>query len=98
MPSVSYVCWSCGHVGEAEGIFRTTECASCEAWVRACKNCKHFDPYASNDCREPVADFVRNKEAANFCAYFQPLQDRNAQAEKVDDARAKLEALFKNLE
>ncbi|MBC7792671.1 MAG: hypothetical protein H7Z43_03100 [Clostridia bacterium] len=49
---------------------------------------------AYNECREPVADRVVDKERGNFCDYF-TLSARRAESAKTDDARAELEALFK---
>jgi len=34
--------------------------------------CEFFDPHVAKQCREPVADFVQDKERANFCGYFKP--------------------------
>lgn len=95
----TYTCWSCGQTHDAvPQIFRTTECPGCEASVKVCKNCKHYDESAPQSCREPVAESVREKEQANFCAYFQPSVGGGKRSEEVEDARAKLEALFKGLD
>lgn len=95
----TYTCWSCGATHDAvPQIYRTTECPSCEASVKVCKNCKHYDESAPHSCREPVAEPVRDKEQANFCSYFQPSTGGGKRREEVEDARAKLEALFKGLD
>ena len=33
--------------------------------------CVFFDTVAAQQCREPVADPVSDKQRANFCGYFQ---------------------------
>jgi hypothetical protein len=56
--------------------------------------CVFYAPGAYNDCREPQADRVTEKERSNFCDWFEPGSGVPASAAK-DDARVKLEALFK---
>lgn len=57
--------------------------------------CTHYDAKAYNACREPAADRVVDKERANFCDFFTPFAGQHDMDAKADDARAKLEALFK---
>lgn len=79
-----------------EKPMRTDECSACFVDVRCCANCRHYDPSASNGCRETVADYVHKKDRTNFCEFFD-LQPLRAAQEEEDDAaaaRAKLEALF----
>jgi hypothetical protein len=96
MPRILVSCFSCGTQMEFfDVIGRAEECPKCHNDVRSCRNCRHYDASASNQCREPMADPVPTKDRSNFCAYFKPATggapERDAQAE----ARAKLEALFK---
>lgn len=95
MPRFTFHCFSCGTVQETDAVFRSDSCSHCEADLKACKNCRHYESSASNGCRESVADFVHNKERANYCGYFDPRADRVENDDEVADARAKLEALFK---
>jgi hypothetical protein len=37
-----------------------------------CRNCRFYAPGRPNDCLEPVADPVADKQRANFCGYFEP--------------------------
>lgn len=32
--------------------------------------CQFYDPKAYNECREPVAERITDKEKANYCDYF----------------------------
>ena len=44
-------------------------CAGCQAWVHACKNCRFWDE-GSRTCEEPAAEWVHDRERANFCDFF----------------------------
>ena len=58
---------------------RREECPKCLASLRACRGCDFYDTAASNDCREPMADLVAEKEAANLCDYFCPRMEAGRQ-------------------
>ena len=70
-------------------------CPSCGMDVHVCKNCKFYDPGRSNHCSEPMAEFVPDAEARNFCEYFVLYVGVRAGDSKIDDAKAALEKLFK---
>ena len=53
---------------------RNDECPHCAADMHACKNCEFYDTSSHNDCREPVAEYVADKERGNFCDMFSPFQ------------------------
>lgn len=92
------VCWRCGaDLKELPVPFgRTAECPKCNADVHVCKMCRWYDPRVSRQCREPVAEEVKNKERANFCGYYEArpntYQPRDSLVEGT--AKAQLEALF----
>jgi len=97
MARYSLDCFNCGDILEYESIpGRSEECESCDADVRCCLNCKYYDRSAPNQCREPTAEFVSKKDQSNFCGQF-TFRDRQgpSKSSDVEDARAKLEALFK---
>ena len=78
---------------------RREECPKCLASLRVCRGCDFYDTAASNDCREPMADQVVEKEAANLCDYFRPRMGPGAAAGASDaDAKARLEAVFGKIE
>ena len=90
-------CWKCGAplpdlslpVGRAE------YCRACRAEIHACRMCRFYDTRKANQCAEPVAEPVQNKERANFCGYFVPVAGRFRPPDAaVGDARSALEALF----
>ncbi len=70
-------CYSCGHLSlNSERVGRRDACECCGADLRVCRNCGHFDPSAYNQCRETQADRVVEKERANFCDFFSPLEEQ----------------------
>lgn len=76
-------------------VSRRDECESCRADVRVCKNCEFYDPKSYNECREPSADPVQEKERSNVCDYFTPSTKNAAGQSSKDDLLAAAEALFK---
>lgn len=42
----------------------------CRADLRVCLNCTFYDPKVAQQCRERRAEPVLDKEAGNFCEYF----------------------------
>src|SRR5688572_20653142 len=99
---MAYYCHSCRNelvfeVKVGIKVGRRDSCPHCAADLHVCKNCRFYDPSLHNQCREPEASFIRDREAANFCAHFD-FKNRDAAPEvaaNVANARAKLEALFK---
>lgn len=90
------ICHSCGTVAKLAGpVGRRDECAKCRSDLHACKNCVHYDTKAYNECREPSADVVREKDRANFCDYFEPGSGSQKKAPSKADLLAAAEALFK---
>ncbi len=91
-------CHHCGKtVDTGERVGRTDECPHCRFDLHVCMNCQHYDLSAYNECRETQADRVLEKEKGNFCDYFAP-SDKSmvgAATAKKDDAKSRLDALFK---
>ncbi|MCC6221336.1 MAG: hypothetical protein IT291_08870 [Deltaproteobacteria bacterium] len=65
-------CYYCGKIlGIMAGnVGRRDTCQHCHHDLRTCHNCKYFDRSAYNECKEPVAERVVDKDQANFCDYF----------------------------
>lgn len=92
-------CWHCGRaIAVTERVSFREYCPGCDRPLHVCRNCQFYDPAYHNQCREPQAELVADKERANFCEYFAPAKaDRGqaaARSAKVD-AQAKLRELFK---
>jgi len=93
----AYVCWKCG-AEQRELLLplaRLAECPSCRAQLHVCRMCRYSDPKTAQQCREPVADLVTDKQRANFCGYFQIRPDACVAASgQAVESRSQLEALF----
>ena len=89
-------CARCGRAVEAGSISRRDTCPGCGAELRACVQCAFYAPGQYNDCREPQAERVLDKERANFCDLFRPRADGPAAGgnDPRVRARAQLDALF----
>ena len=72
------------------------ECEGCRADLHVCMNCAFWDPSAYNECREPNAERVADRDRANRCEYFQPAKCRAAESPEVKDALSALEDLFRS--
>lgn len=100
-------CAACGHtIVPREYVGRRDTCPECGAELRSCRQCSFRDPAAYNECSEPQAERVLDKDRANFCEYYafrSGVQkvggDRShrpsAGTRAASDARADLEALFR---
>ncbi len=68
------ICWNCKEEVEIpEKVERKDECPNCSTPLKCCFHCRFYDKDAYHQCVEPQAEWVRYKEKANFCDYFQPL-------------------------
>jgi hypothetical protein len=101
MPSVAFSCFQCGHSVQlitAQKVLKNDTCPKCKADLHTCRNCRFFDPSVHNECRENQAEWVRYKDRANYCDYFEPsthvdlVRKSGASAE---DAKKKWDSLFK---
>ena len=67
------VCHACSAGLDFEDpIGRSARCATCGGDLRCCLNCRFHDPSSYNECSEPSAERVLEKDRANFCDYFSP--------------------------
>jgi len=71
-------------------------CARCGADSHVCRNCAHHDRSAQNECREPQAEWVSDRERANRCDWFSPGgAGGGGLVREREKARGALEDLFK---
>ena len=88
-------CYFCGaDIELSDKIFQKDTCESCKRDLHSCVQCKFYDIRASNQCREPLSDFVRDKEKRNICGYFE-FAGGGGTPGAVEDAKKKLDDLFK---
>ena len=90
-------CYNCQTTIELERKpGRNETCPKCTSYLHCCHNCRFYDPPAHNQCREPQADWVKDKEMANFCDFFEAASEiTSEQASKKDKVLKKLDDLFK---
>lgn len=90
-------CAFCGLEIEIEGrVGRRDECPQCKRDLHACLQCRFYDRSYHNQCRESQAEYVGDKERSNFCDYFQFGRESENEKSAAEDAKRKLEGLFKN--
>lgn len=91
-------CWKCGAALDSlpQPLSRRAECTACHTALHVCRMCRHYDTAKAKQCREPVADDVKDKTRANFCDWFQPTPHAYKPPATAGDqpARAELDALF----
>ncbi len=98
------MCWYCGSPIKEEGPFgHTTSCPECGRDLRSCRNCRFFSPGAPDDCTEPDADFVPDKERGNYCDWFslnpvflQQTKGNQSERTRAEEAKNAFNALFKD--
>jgi len=102
---MAYYCHKC--LNEVELIVevgirvgRLDTCVHCNAYLHCCKNCQRYAPKRHNMCEILEADFIRDREEANFCTHFvlkEWGEDKPEADNTVEKAKAQLNDLFKNL-
>ena len=91
-------CFHCGRQLELqERVGFRDACPGCDRPLHACLNCAFHDPAYNNQCREPQAERVVDKDRFNFCEYFRPRGAETARRplSPAAGSRAKLEELFR---
>jgi len=69
-------CWSCKSeidVGDKIG-YRDT-CPKCGTYLHVCVNCRFYSPGRYNECLEPSAERILDKETINLCEYFKAKEE-----------------------
>lgn len=93
---VQVTCFSCGRLLDyVDRVGLREECPGCRADVHVCRNCEFYDPKAYNECREPQAEAVRERDRSNRCDFFRPRVGGAPVQDKAAAMRAAAEALFK---
>jgi hypothetical protein len=93
---IQMICHQCGaQITSAQKIGRQEICAKCGQNLHCCLNCTFFAESAYHQCREDQAEFVNDKDSANFCDYFQPADEVKVSSALKEDARKRLDQLFK---
>ena len=94
--AIQLKCFHCGtELNFKERIGLREECPKCHEDVHVCKNCQFYDATAYNECREPAAEVVREKDRANHCEYFTAGAGAGGKNKSKEDLLAAAEALFR---
>lgn len=89
-------CHHChGEIACSSPVGRSELCPRCGRDLRSCHNCTFFDLQSYNQCREPNAEPVTEKDRANFCEYFVFRETSDPETIKRSDPRTGWDALFK---
>lgn len=95
---INMQCWKCGSMLKHVLLpfSRYEECSICKADLHVCLSCHHYDPRVNDACREDRAEFVLDKDKANFCDYFKvnPRAHKSKDSTEAEQARRKLAELF----
>lgn len=75
-------------------IGRLDTCPNCAAYLHSCRNCRFWSISAHNQCTENQGEFIRDREAGNFCGFFQFRILGEDTSATVNAAKSKLESLF----
>ena len=62
-------CYNCGALLPALSR-ELGQCGKCQADLRCCKMCVHFDPASRLECTQPIEASISPKDARNDCEFF----------------------------
>ena len=92
------VCFQCQTKNSiADKVHFRDECEKCGQDLHVCKQCQHYDTASYNECKEPSADRIVEKEKANYCDFYSARTSSGASSAGTSksDLLAQAEALFK---
>src|SRR6185503_17636991 len=69
---ITLACHRCRHEFSGERVGVRAVCEACGGPLHTCRNCTFWEPRLANECREPGAERVADKEQGNFCDFFRP--------------------------
>lgn len=78
-----------------QNVSRHEECPHCYANMHCCKMCTYYDQSSYNECREPMANRILEKEKANFCDYYSIKGSKDSEKNANDLLKA-ASSLFKD--
>jgi hypothetical protein len=87
-------CHKCLGAVDLESVFFRDECSACGSDLHVCLNCLFYDEGKANRCRESQAEYVRERDRANYCSFFQFKDDVEKRSGKAEGEKL-WESLFK---
>jgi hypothetical protein len=91
-------CWKC-HKTIAEinkKIGFRAQCPHCGVDLHTCTNCRFYCPGKPNDCLVPGTEWVKDREAMNFCEEFAVRQPSPNKEGPLNQAKNNFKSLFKD--
>jgi hypothetical protein len=82
-------CPKCHASLDIEKISFREDCPACRTDLHACVYCRFYDEGKANRCREPQADYVKERDRGNVCEYFR-FEDPGAAKVSTKEAAEKL--------
>ena len=98
MGNLRIYCWKCSkEIETVHKVSRSQTCPQCQSYLHCCYNCKFYDKFAHNECKEPQAEWVKDKSLGNFCDYFLSKQDKPSAQKSIskEEANKKIAELLK---
>lgn len=96
--AVNRHCWKCGAEYTLSGSPGRSETCTCGADLKVCLNCVSYDARAAYQCRDRRAEPVSDKQAANYCEYFEMVRREfvtaATDASRENKARDRMNKLF----
>jgi len=87
-------CFKCKNPIDMESISFREECRICKSDLHICLNCIFYDEGKANKCRETQAEYVKEKDRANYCDYFRFKEEKEKKSGR-EDAENLWKELFK---
>ncbi len=90
-------CFFCrGEIEIKTRVMRKDVCPHCGRDLHCCLQCRFHDTGFHNQCREPKAEMVRDRDRANLCDYFEFQGARGGEeTSQKDEAKKRLDDLFR---
>lgn len=93
-------CFHCQKINQiSDKVHFRDECESCGQDLHSCKQCQNYDEGSYNECKDPSADRILDKEKANYCDFYivkaGVAGEASSSSPSKSDLLAQAEALFK---
>ena len=89
-----YKCHEPLEMSAGSKVHRSEKCPHCASSIYCCKMCIFYDPLSYNECREPNAERILEKEKTNFCDFYH-IEQKDNNKNNNDQMLSKANALFK---
>ena len=91
-----YACKKHLDIEQRQKISRQEECVFCRANLRCCRMCGYYSKNVYNECHEPNAERILDKERVNFCSYFEIRRGADSENTEKKNQTDAASSLFKD--